>query len=195
MSELPPKPTQKKSNLRLILIIGGVIFICICLLVGGTFFAVNILGSSIDNVFESVNKTLAAPDGSATEASIPIPATPDITPAYTEPATTLEPTEELVTPEPTYQEPDVSTFIPEGGLGDETLRASTWGYVFLFASIANCELSDASSTQIEVSQQPDASGKWMELWTVSCNDGTTRNYNVTFTPSANGTDISVEEAK
>jgi hypothetical protein len=190
-----PAPAQpKKSRMGMVLVIGGILFLCICVVVGGAVFALNILNSSVTDVFQNINATLENPTIQPTEPPISIPAEPDVTPVYTETAP-QEATAEPVPTEPVFQEPDLSSFIPEGGLGDETLRASTWGYVFIYAALSDCEISDTTTTKIEVTQQPDAAGIWKELWTVSCAGGTTKGYDVTFTPSADGTNIQVEEAK
>ena len=70
-----------------------------------------------------------------------------------------------------------------GGLGDPTLKADVWVSILTAESGHGC--SDVNGTAIDVVQQPNSKGVWIENWTVdAC--GTTSVLKVTFTPDANG---------
>ena len=72
--------------------------------------------------------------------------------------------------------------VPQGGLSDDTTRYSAWLSVQLVGMMSGCEAPSASTTTIEVTQQPDASGIWKEAWNVDCGNGSFKSYNITFTP-------------
>lgn len=60
---------------------------------------------------------------------------------------------------------------PEGGLGNEILRSDTWQYVAGSAMGQGCDRPIGASSTIEVLQEPDDSGVWLEKWTVVCRSG------------------------
>ncbi len=79
--------------------------------------------------------------------------------------------------------------VATGGLGDETTRATAWGYALtavLQANPMSCTVPDATHTTIEVTQQPDSSGAWQERWMVACDGASAIPVNMTFTPSSGG---------
>lgn len=89
-----------------------------------------------------------------------------------------------------------ASLVPQGGLGDEILRADTWAQVAVAAALADCTNPSAGETTIEVTQKPDSGGAWKELWTVSCGSGKTVPVEVEYTPSASGgTDFTVTVVK
>ena len=161
------QPEPQKSNKGLMIGVGGiaiVVLLCCCLAIV-VIAAMTIMGPVIGNVFSTINNSLLTP-------SVPdfstLPATPDISDI------------------PTLSS-DVSDLIPQGGRGDEILRASAWAQVILSTSLEGCSYNpNASDTQIEVTQEPDSSGVWEEQWAVTCDDGSTKPYNVTFTPTTGG---------
>ena len=71
--------------------------------------------------------------------------------------------------------------VPQGGLSDDTARYSAWLSLQLVGMMSGCEAPTASTTTIEVTQQPDASGVWKESWNVDCGNGSFQAYTVTFT--------------
>ena len=88
-----------------------------------------------------------------------------------------------------------SSDLPQGGITDDLLRKDTWQYLGIAALAQSCE-PDAAGTTIDVTQEPDAVGIWIERWTVACADGSTKAFDVTFTPDPNGgTNLHVETAK
>jgi hypothetical protein len=84
-----------------------------------------------------------------------------------------------------------NTDLPSGGLAGDTLRRDVWLAVGVASSGLGCT-PDAAQTTIEVIQDPDSSGKWIETWTVACSSGGQKDFDVTFTPTAGGgTDYSI----
>jgi hypothetical protein len=84
-----------------------------------------------------------------------------------------------------------SADLPSGGLTDDTLRRDIWIAVSGVTSATGCEPS-AAQTEIEVIQDPDSSGMWVERWTVACSSGDSASFDVTLTPTAGGgTDYSI----
>lgn len=162
----PAPQPPKKSNMGVVLGVGAAIVLCCCCLVVGGVVAL-MMGPIISNTYETINQDLpSAPNEDENDEQAP--ALPS----------------------------DPGSLIPKGGLGDETLRADTWFNVVLSAAFANCPASDPTKVRIEVLQQPDSAGVWKEKWTVTCDNGGTKSFDVTFTPSAQGgTDIEVSESK
>jgi len=161
----------KKSNTGLIIGIVVVVLLCCCCIVAigvGLY-----LRSSVGNVYSSINQQLTAMP--------PVPAVP---------SGTSEPSNNPSAPS------IPSNLVPQGGLGDDVLRATTWGYVITAAAVSGCSATDASKTTIDVLQKPDSSGAWKEKWTVTCDDGSNKSFDVAFTPSTQaGTDINVTSSK
>jgi hypothetical protein len=82
--------------------------------------------------------------------------------------------------------------LPEGGLTDTNTRFTAWLSVQIIASVSGCASPTAQGTAISVTQQPDSNGVWVEEWDVNCGDGTSKPYNVTFTPQSGYVDVEVE---
>lgn len=76
--------------------------------------------------------------------------------------------------------------VPTGGLGDPTTRYTAWLAVQVVAMISDCPTPQAAGTTIEVTSQPDANGEWKETWNIDCGNGSSKPFNITFTPDANG---------
>ena len=184
LDEMPVQPvaeTPKKANTGLIIGVAVVIVLCCCCLLigGGAYYYIT---NSVQNVFSSINESLLTPV---------VPELPEI-PAF--------PTDEAGVPAiPSSPElpAGFDDLIPQGGLGDDILRTDTWVYVMAGAATSGCTVTEPSATTIEVLTQPDAAtGLWQEKWTVTCDDDTSRSFEVTFVPSSQGgTDINVKEIK
>jgi hypothetical protein len=175
--QVMPVEQPKKSNTGMIIGIVVIVLLCCCCLVivGVVLF----LGPTVNSVYSSVNQQLTA-----------MPEIPSM------PSGTLEPSNPT-NPSDNPSNPSIpSNLVPQGGLGDDVLRATTWGYVITAAAVSGCNASDASKTTIDVLQQPDSSGAWKEKWTVTCDDGSNKPFDVVFTPSSKGsTDINVTSSK
>jgi hypothetical protein len=173
--QFTPVEAPKKSNTPLIIgIVVVVVLCCCCLLVGGGLLL--FMGKSVGGVYSSINEQLTA-----------MPNIPSV------PAGTAEPSN----PSNPSDTPSIPTnLVPQGGLGDDVLRANTWGYVIAAAAISGCTATDASKTDIEVLEQPDSAGVWKEKWTVTCDDESNKSFDVLFTPNKQGgTDINVTSSK
>jgi hypothetical protein len=172
MIETPNQDEPKKSNTGMMLGIGAIVvvlLVCCCAII--VIAALTIMGPAVGKVFSSINNSLTTPFPDQPSLS----STPDLSGV------------------PTFS----SDLIPQGGRGDEVIRASAWAYVLLATSTDGCSFNPkASDTTIKVTQEPDSDGVWKEEWTVACDDGSKKPYTVTFTPSASGgTDIKVTSGK
>lgn len=174
MIETPNQVEPKKSNNGLMIGIGAVVVIVLlcCCVVVAVFAALTIMGPLVGKVYSTINQSLLTPQ---MPDSPSMPATPDLSGV------------------PTFS----SDLIPQGGRGDQVLRASAWAYVLVATSTDGCSYNPkASDTTIKVTQDPGSDGVWKEEWTVACDDGSKKPYDVTFTPSASGgTDINVTSSK
>lgn len=85
-----------------------------------------------------------------------------------------------------------SNAAPQGGLTDDSTRVVAWSTVQLFAVLQDCATPTVDGTTISVTQQPDSSGIWMEEWSVNCGDGTTKPFDITFTPENGIVNVSIE---
>jgi len=168
MIETPNQVEPQKSNTGLMIGIGGiVVVVLLCCCAAVVIAAVTIMGPVTGKVFSTITTDLTTP-----MPDLPlVPATPDL--------------------------PGVpSALIPQGGHGNEVLRASAWGYVLTAASLDGCTNPSASDTKIRVIQEPDSKGVWKEEWTAACDSGSKKAYNVIFTPSASGgMDIAVTSSR
>ena len=69
---------------------------------------------------------------------------------------------------------------PEGGLGNDILRNDTWQYVASSAMGQGCDRPISANSTIEVLEEPDAAGVWLEKWTVVCRSGDAYAYEVEY---------------
>jgi hypothetical protein len=87
---------------------------------------------------------------------------------------------------------DSSGEVPEGGLADEQTRITAWFSLQVIGPLSGCNAPTAQGTAISVTQQPDSSGAWVEEWDVNCGDGTSKPFNVKFTPQGGIVNVEVE---
>lgn len=85
--------------------------------------------------------------------------------------------------------------LPQGGLADDVSRATAWGTIVLTGSIFECLSPAVTGTSIEVVQEPDANGVWIENWNVACGEGATKSFKITFTPEGGFTNVNVTPAE
>ena len=199
-----PFEQPKKSNNRNIIIAVVVVLVlcCCCCLIG---FGVRAYAQSqVGGIFSSINQGLSmtpGAGGSSNPLGNPAVATAEAM-ATNVAKGTLIPDGMPALPtsvngaggSPTEAVPgNLNSAIPQGGLGDDVLRADAWGYVLAASAIKGCNASDATKTTISVFQKPASStSSWVEKWTVTCMDGSNATFVVTFTPSkGGGTDVSV----
>ena len=69
---------------------------------------------------------------------------------------------------------------PTGGLGNDILRNDTWQAVAGAAAGQGCDQPIGADSTIEVLQEPDAGGVWVEQWTVACQSGDSYDFEVEF---------------
>ncbi len=171
-----PTPPKKNNTVLIVVAVIAVLLCCCCLSVVA---ALAFLGPTVSETFESIEEGI--------EQGVP----------YEMPAEGEDPFpgEGNEDGGETY---GLSDYIPAGGLGDEVLRTDTWFNVTFSAAMASCSIpaDGAQNTTIDVIQDPDSAGVWVERWTVPCDEGSTKSFDITFTPSASGgTDISIETAE
>ena len=69
---------------------------------------------------------------------------------------------------------------PSGGLGNDILKNDTWAVMSPAAVGLGCEQPSGSGMTIEVLQQPDSAGVWVEKWPVACASGDIYEFEVEF---------------
>jgi len=69
---------------------------------------------------------------------------------------------------------------PSGGLGNDILKGDTWNTMSIAAVALGCDQPVGADSSIEVIQQPDANGVWVEHWTVACQSGDTYLFEVEY---------------
>ncbi len=85
--------------------------------------------------------------------------------------------------------------LPQGGRSDDVSRAAAWRTILLTGSIFDCASPTVAGTTIEVVQEPDSSGVWVENWSVACGEGVTKAFTITFAPAGGATNVNVRPAK
>lgn len=80
----------------------------------------------------------------------------------------------------------------DGGLGDPTLKADVWNSILTAEGGRSCNA--VTSTAIDVAQQPDSSGSWIEDWSATA-CGNQVVFEITFTPDATngGTNYDIKQ--
>lgn len=163
-NDTPESQPQQKSNRNVIIaIVVAVILCCSCL----TFSVAGYYG------YQAYAATPTAINQFEIPTDIPLvpndPASPSI-------------------PVPSFDSSDA----PQGGLTDPTTRVTTWTTLQLIASFSGCATPTAEGSTITILQEPDSSGAWIEEWNVSCGDGSSQPFKVTFTPENGGVSVNVE---
>ena len=80
---------------------------------------------------------------------------------------------------------------PTGGLANDILRNDTWQVVASAAAMQGCDQPIGEDSTIEVLQEPDAAGVWVEKWTVACNSGNSYAFEVEYILDATGATFNV----
>jgi hypothetical protein len=100
----------------------------------------------------------------------------------------------MPTPEESFN-PQLETDMnepPSGGLGNDILRKDTWQTIAPAAVGLGCDQPLAKDSIIEVLQQPDAAGVWVEQWTVACASGKTYAFEVEYVLDATGATFNIK---
>lgn len=69
---------------------------------------------------------------------------------------------------------------PEGGLANDILKNDIWQVMAPAAVGMGCDEPSGAGMTIEVLQQPDPSGVWVEKWPVMCSSGEIYEFEVEF---------------
>lgn len=85
-----------------------------------------------------------------------------------------------------------SSDAPQGGLTDSTTRITAWTTLQIVAAVSGCSSPTSEGTTIDILQQPDSNGTWIEEWSVNCGDGSSKPFKVTFTPENGVVSVNVE---
>lgn len=151
-------PAKKNQNIVLIVAV-VIVLCCLCLLIGGIALY----------SYSSIR------GGDPQELPPPLEST--------EPAI---PDDSQLPSDDSESVPDISDFdngvgeAPEGGLGNDILRNDTWQVVASSAIGQGCDRPIAANSTIEVLQEPDSAGVWVEKWTVTCRSGDEYAYEVEY---------------
>jgi len=81
---------------------------------------------------------------------------------------------------------------PSGGLGNDILRNDVWQVMAPVAVGFGCDQPIGEDTIIEVLQQPNDAGVWVEQWTVMCASGDTYAFEVEFILDATGATFNIK---
>ena len=159
--------TQARRRQRTIVIVIAVLALCcVCLVVAVAIYSWSSIRGSGTDLFPG-----------------------EITPAG--PGTSLTPS---FVPDSTNETPAPSTDAgeaPTGGLGNDILRNDTWQAVAAAAAGQGCDQPLGTESTIEVLQEPDANGVWVEEWTVVCESGDSYAYEVEYILDATGATFNV----
>ena len=167
-----PQPVQEtwaRKNRILLIIAAAILGLCCCGLIIAVagFYGFTTIQSATTQVFPLEEFTPSIPDEFATPSVDSTPVVP--------PDTNVNPGE-----------------APTGGLGNDILREDTWNYVAAAAVGQGCDRPIGPNSTIEVLQQPDPSGIWVEKWTVVCRSGDSYAYEVTYTLDATGSTFDIK---
>ena len=81
---------------------------------------------------------------------------------------------------------------PTGGLGNDILRNDTWNVMAPAATGLGCDKPIGRDTTIDVIEQPDANGRWVEHWNVACQSGEQYTFEVEFILDATGATFNIK---
>ena len=84
---------------------------------------------------------------------------------------------------------------PIGGLGNDILKNDTWNAMSPVAVALGCDRPVGANSSIEVIQQPDANGVWVEHWTVACESGDTYVFEVQYILDDTGATYNIKPLK
>ena len=86
-----------------------------------------------------------------------------------------------------FQPSDSATSVPpSGGLANDILKDDVWDLMKLAAASSGCQRPSGSGLNIEVLQNPQSGGVWVEKWPVRCASGDVSEFEVEFVPDETG---------
>jgi len=111
--------------------------------------------------------------------------------------TEVQPVEDFtpVIPDATFEVPEIEAGVgepPTGGLGNDILKNDTWQYVGAAAVGQGCDRPIGAISTIEVLQEPDANGVWVEEWTVVCRSGDSYAFEVEYVLDDTGATFNIK---
>jgi hypothetical protein len=158
----------RKNRRALILAAVGVALCCVCLVIAGiSLYSWNSIRGMQTQVFPVEEFTPSVPENALTPATDPNSTSGTSIPSL-----------------------DVGE-APTGGLGNDILRNDTWQYVASAAQGQGCDQPIGSDSTIEVLQEPDAGGVWLEKWTVVCQSGDSYAYEVEYVLDSTGATFNI----
>ena len=167
-----PEPVDstavRRRQLTILAVVAGIALCCACFAVGAALYS----WSSIQGV-----QTQVFPG----EDSTPSGAENSLTPSF-------DPNSAIATQGPGEESGEA----PTGGLGNDILRNDTWQAVAAAAEGQGCDQPVGADSTIEVLQEPDAAGLWVEQWTVACQSGDSYEFEVEYIPDATGTTFNIQ---
>lgn len=154
---------SKKNNTPIIIAVVVIVLCCFCLIAGAAGYYVYNLSKTGQFNF------------SPTDTFTPIPP--------------------ILNDNPSTAAPNSSSDFgdaPIGGLGNDVLRKDTWDTMAPAAVGLGCDKPLGADTTIDVIQQPDANGTWVEHWNVACQSGKTYTFEVQFILDPTGATFNIK---
>jgi hypothetical protein len=165
--------TKKRRRQRtIVLLVAAAVLCCVCLVVAVAIYS-----------WSSVQGGASDLDTPAEEESESTPSGPEnsLTPSF-------DPNSSVATPG-TNVDPGEA---PTGGLGNDILRNDTWQAVAAAAAGQGCDQPVGADSTIEVLQEPDAAGFWVEQWQVACESGDSYTFEVEYTLDDTGATFNIQ---
>ena len=163
--ETPETYDETKARRRqrtIVLVIAAAALCCVCLFVAIAIFSWSAVRGGGSDIFPTGEATSSGPQNSLTPSFVPDS-------VIETPVLNTDPGE-----------------APTGGLGNDVLRNDTWQAVAAAAEGQGCDQPVGADSTIEVLQEPDAAGVWVEQWTVACESGDSYTFEVEYTLDATG---------
>jgi len=161
--------TQTRRRQRtIVIVIAAVALCCVCLVVAIAIYSWSSIRGGGADLFPVEDVTPSSPGTSLTPSFVP------------------DSTFETAVPGTDAGE------APTGGLGNDILRNDTWQAVAAAATGQGCNQPLGTDSTIEVLQEPDANGVWLEKWTVVCESGGSYAYEVEYILDATGATFNVK---
>ena len=150
--EIPETYDEAKARRRqrtIVLVIAAIALCCVCLAIAVAIYSWSAIrggGEDLDLIPEAETAP-SNPENSLTPSFVP-----------------------TTSVDPNVPDADAGE-APTGGLGNDILRNDTWQVVAAAAAGQGCDQPVGADSTIEVLQEPDAGGVWVEQWTVACSSG------------------------
>jgi hypothetical protein len=157
----------RRKQRTIVLVVAAVALCCACLAVATAIYSWSAIRGGGADVVPVEGTSPSGPENSLTPSFVP--------------NSTVD------TPVPN---PDAGE-APIGGLGNDILRNDTWQAVAAAAVGQGCDEPLGADSTIEVLQEPDAGGVWVEQWTVACSSGDSYAFEVEYILDATGATFNI----